>query len=149
MSSELAKSFLLGRSRTRTKRYLGMAFGLFVLTLGVMGLVWVLSQQNLSVPIDLLWLLWAAAFIIVGAPAVQAYQNDGLLVSLALGLAIPLAFYLILTIFALVYPSEDVLWGLGAALQYGVPAGILGFVLGSGFRRFREWRATEGTRPVA
>jgi hypothetical protein len=104
-----------------------------------MGLVWALSQQNISISLHGAWLLWVVALIVVGVPALQAYQNEGLFVSIALGLAIPLAFYLVLTTFKLVYPSEGLLWGLGKALQYGVLAGLLGFTLGIGFRWLRKW----------
>lgn len=132
------RSLLLGRNRTRTRRYLSGAVGLFFGTLGVMGLAWLSSQQNVSIPINGALLLWTVALVAVGFPAVQAYQNDGLLVSIALGLAIPLAFYLVLTTFDLVYPSEDVLWGVGTALQFGVPAGVLGFLVGVASRRIHE-----------
>lgn len=108
-----------------------------------MGIVWFLSQRNISLSVDMLWVLWGVAIITVGFPAVQAYQNGGLLVSWALGTAIPLAFYIVLTEFNLVYPSEDLLWGLGAALGYGIPAGTLGFLLGTGARRVRGWRQSE------
>lgn len=133
-------SLLFGRSRTRSRQYVFLAVGLFLGTLGLLGVVWVVSRQEVSVPISGAWALWIAAIITVGTPALQAYQNDGLLVSLLLGLPVPLAFYLVLTTFTLVYPSEDVLWGVGAALQFGVPAGLLGFVLGAGTRRVRERR---------
>lgn len=140
MSDTSATSLLLGRDRARTRRYLGVALVTFVATLGAMGLVWVAGRLDASIPVDALWLLWAVALVAVGLPTLQAYRNDGLLVSVALGVAIPLAFYLVLTGFDLVYPTEDLLWGVGAALQFGVPAGALGFALGAGGRRFREWR---------
>jgi CDP-diglyceride synthetase len=146
---ELTASLLVGRSRARTIRYVVVAAGIFLGTLGLMGLVRVASRQGIPVPISGAWALWVAAIIAVGAPAVQAYQNDGLLVSLLVGLPIPLAFYLVLTTFNLVYPSEDVLWGIGAALQFGVPAGVLGFLLGIGGRRLRNRRATEGSESNA
>lgn len=140
------RSLFLGRDRARSRRYLGVAVGLFFGALGMLGLVWLVSQRDVSVPISGAWLLWTVALITVGAPAVQAYQNDGLLISITLGVAIPLAFYLVLTTFDLVYPSENVLWGVGTALQFGVPAGVLGFLIGVGSRRLREWVSSERSR---
>ncbi|MFB6299477.1 MAG: hypothetical protein ABEH65_04380 [Halobacteriales archaeon] len=95
----------------------------------------------MSVSLDFfgIGVLWAVVLIIVGAPTIQAYQNGGLLVSITLGLAVPLAFYLVFTAFNLAYPSEDLLWGIGAALQFGVPAGTIGFLLGMGLRQGRAW----------
>lgn len=138
MVSENGQALLFGRDRARSRRYLGASLGLFVGTLGVMGLVWILGQIDLSVPVSGFWLVWSVAFVTVGIPAVQAYHNDGLLVCIALGLSLPLAFYLVLTTFDLVYPSEDLLWGLGTALLFGVPVGILGFVVDAGARRLRD-----------
>lgn len=146
---EITTSLFFGRSRVRTRQYMVVAAGIFLGTLGLMGLVWAASQQDISVPISGAWALWLAATITVGVPAVHAYQNDGLLVSLLLGLPIPLAFYLTLTTFNLAYPSEDVLWGIGATIQFGVPAGILGFLLGVGSRRVQMWRSTDRSGSVS
>jgi hypothetical protein len=132
------RPLLFGRNRSRSRRYLAVGLGLFLATLGLMGLVGGLTRLGLSIPVSGFWLLWTVAFVTVGPPAVQAYRNDGLLVSVALGLPVPLAFYLVLTTFDLVYPSEDLLWGIGTALSFGVPAGLLGFVLGAGARRLRD-----------
>lgn len=140
------RSLFLGRDRARSRRYLGVAVGLFLGALGVLGLVWIVSRRGVSVPISGAWLLWTVALLTVGAPAAQAYRNDGLLVSIALGVAIPLAFYLVLTTFDLVYPSEDVLWGVGTALQFGVPAGVLDFLIGVGSRRLRKLVSSERSR---
>ena len=132
------RPLLFGRSRARSRRFLAAGLGLFVGTLGLMGLVGILTRIGLSIPVSGFWLLWTVAFVTVGLPAAQAYRNDGLLVSVVLGLPVPLAFYLVLTVFDLVYPSESLLWGVGTALSFGVPAGLLGFVLGAGARRLRE-----------
>jgi hypothetical protein len=141
------RPLLFGRSRARSRRFLAAGLGLFVGILGLMGLVGILTRIGLSVPVSGFWLLWTVAFVTVGLPAVQAYRNDGLLVSVVLGLPVPLAFYLVLTAFDLVYPSEDLLWGVGAALSFGVPAGLLGFAVGVGARRLRS-RLTERTSPA-
>lgn len=137
---------LLGRNRRRTRRYLVVAVGLFAGTLGLMTAVGVLDSGSLPTGIDGAWVVWGAALVAVGVPAVQAYQNGGLLASLVLGLPIPLAFYLALTAFDLVAPSESVLWGVWAALSFGVPAGLLGFLLGVGARRIRRSRASDPSR---
>lgn len=138
---EITSSVLLGRSRERAKRYVVLAGAIFLGTLGLMGLVRVSSMQGIAVPISGAWLLWFVAIVVIGVPAVHAYRNDGLVVSLVLGLPVPLAFYLVLTAFDLVYPSEDVLWGIWAALQFGVPAGLLGYLVGAGGRRLHMWQA--------
>ena len=132
------RPLLFGRSRTRSRRYLAGALGVFLATLGLMGLVGVVGSLGISIPISGFWLLWAVALVTVGLPAVQAYRNDGLLVSIVLGIPVPLAFYLVLTGFDLIYPNEGLLWGIGTALSFGAPAGLLGFVLGVGVRRVRE-----------
>ncbi|MFB6130277.1 MAG: hypothetical protein ABEJ28_05590 [Salinigranum sp.] len=134
----IARPLLLGRSPALARRYLAVAVGLFVATLGLLGLAWAVSRLGVSVPIGGAPLLWGVAVVGVGVPASHAYRNDGLLVSVALGVPVPLAFYLVLTAFDLVYPAEDVLWGVGTALQFGIPAGALGFLVGVAGRRLRK-----------
>ena len=132
------RPFLFGRDRSRSRRYLVAGLGAFLATLGLMGLVGGVTRLGYSVPVSGFWLLWTAAFVAVGLPAVQAYRNGGLLVSVVLGLPVPLAFYLVLTGFDLVYPSESLLWGVGTALSFGIPAGLLGYLLGAGARRLLD-----------
>lgn len=121
------RSLLVGRRPDLTRRYLVFGLGVFIIWAG-----YLLSDWVVIVP------LWVLALILVGLPAVQAYQNDGLLVCVTLGLIMALGFYLPLTIFNLAYPNEDLLWGLGASLMFGVPTGVLGFGLGAGANRLRE-----------
>lgn len=132
------RPLLFGRHRSRSRRFLAVGLGVFLATLGLIGIVGGLTRLGLSIPVSGFWLLWTVTFVTVGLPAAQAYRNDGLLVSVLLGLPVPLAFYLVLAAFDLVYPSEDLLWGIGTALSFGVPAGLLGFVLGAGARRLRD-----------
>jgi hypothetical protein len=132
------RPLLFGRTRPRSRRCLAAGLGVFLATLALMGLVGGLTRAGLSIPVSGFWLVWTVAFVTVGLPAVQAYRNDGLLISVVLGLPVPLAFYLVLAGFDLVYPSETLLWGIGTALSFGVPAGLLGFLLGAGARRLRD-----------
>ena len=92
-----------------------------------------LFTRNAPLPFGfMLPVLWAVSF----APAaVGAYRNDGLFVSVALASGPSLGFYLPLALFDLAYPSETLLWGLGAGVGYGVALGVLGFAVGAGGRR--------------
>lgn len=124
-------SLLLGRDRTLTVRYLLVATGLFILTLGLWGLVWVINTYDLMWPIrDLGLLVGVFAAVSIGTAAVQAYQNRGLLVSWALGSAIPLGLYIVPTASSVMPPDETVLWGVWSGLVFGIPLGTLGFALG-------------------
>jgi hypothetical protein len=115
----------------------------------MIGLVWVLGQLRISVPISRAWLVGPIALFTVGVPTLQAYRNDGLLVSLALGLSTPLAFYLALTTRALVFPRADAVWSAETALWIGVPAGFFGFLLGASIRRVQTWLLSDESPTVS
>ena len=129
-------SFLLGRERTLTVRYLLVATGLFIFTLGLWGLVYVINTYDLIWPIRNLGLLVGVfAAVSIGSAAVQAYQNRGLLVSWALGSAIPLGLYIVPTASSVMPPDETVLWGIWSGLMFGISLGTLGFALGVAIHR--------------
>lgn len=138
MVDERIRTLLLGRDSTQSIRYLALAVGLFVATLGLMTLQEFIDQQNASVPIEVYWQMVATVVLMIAVPAVQAYRNSGLLVSWVLGAAIPLALYVDLLPYHLGGGLGAPQGGVGAALLYGVPAGTIGFALGAGARRARE-----------
>lgn len=120
------RRLLVGRQPVLTRRYHLGGVGVFVVWAG-----YLISDMILILP------LWVLALFFVGLPELQVYQNGGLLVSIVLGLCMALGVFLPLIVFNLAAPSEDPLWGLGASLIYGVPAGGLGFGMGAGANRLR------------
>lgn len=147
MADNRIQTVLIGRSRALSRRYLIIAIGLFVATLGGMSLLEFIGQQNASIPIEVYWLMLATVLLMISVPAIQAYRNSGLLVSWVLGTAIPLALYLDLLPYHLGGGIGEPLGGgigapqggVRAALLYGIPAGTLGFVLGTGVRQGWVW----------
>ena len=139
MADSRMQVVLLGRSRDLSGRYLVVALGLFGTTLGGMALLQFIDRQNASVPIEVYWLMLATTLLMVGVPAVQAYRNGGLLVSWVLGTAIPFALYADLLPYHLGGGIGAPQGGVRAALLYGIPAGTLGFLLGTGVRRGWRW----------
>lgn len=133
------QTVLIGRRKPLSIRYLGVAIGLFVATAGALTLQEFVEQQNGSVPIEVYWLMGALIVLMTSIPALQAYQNSGLLVSWALSTAIPLGLYVNLLPYHLGSGIGTSRGGVGAALLYGIPAGTIGFVLGAGARRVKRW----------
>lgn len=121
------RSLLVGRRPDLTRRYLLVGV--------VVSIVW---SGYLRSDVILVLPLWVLGLIFVGLPAVQAYQNEGLLVSISLGLFMALGFYLPLTVFNLASPGPDLLGAVGSSLLFGVPAGLLGFSIGVGLDRLRD-----------
>jgi hypothetical protein len=121
---------LVGRDRTTTERLLTVAAAVFVAVFvfhtppEILG-VDLAVRPNLAVLFGLATLL----------PVVGAFLNDGALVSVALAAGPALGFYVPLTLFELVSPTESVLWGVGAAATFAVPLGLAGFAAGAGARR--------------
>lgn len=133
------ESVLIGQDRNISIRYLAVAVGLFIATLGGMIVKEFIEQQNASIPIEVYWLMFYVVLVMIGIPAVQAYRNSGLLVSWILGTAIPLALYVELLPYHLGGGLGAPEGGVYAALLYGIPAGTIGFVLGTGVRRTLNW----------
>lgn len=138
MERNRVEALLVGRDRNRSERFLLIAVGVFLFGLGLWGLLWLVNRFDASLPIDMAWFLWGFAAISVIPAAVHAYRNDGLVVCWVLGAALPLALYLVPTASNAMAPDESVLWGIWAGLQFGIPAGTIGFVLGVGFREILD-----------
>jgi len=124
---------LVGRDRATTERLLTVAAAVFVAVFvfhtppDVLG-VDLAVRPNLAV-------LFVLATVL---PVAGAFVNDGALVSVALAAGPALGFYVPLTLFELVSPSESVLWGVGTAATFAVPLGLLGFAAGAGARRLAD-----------
>jgi hypothetical protein len=128
-----AKHLLVGRDATATKRLLALALAVFAAVFVLVTPSEVLGfEPPLRANIVALFVLTATL------PIFGAVVNDGALVSIALAGGPALGFYLPLTAFDMVYPSESVLWGLGTASMFAIPLGLIGFALGSGRRRLIE-----------
>ncbi|SIR22160.1 hypothetical protein SAMN05421858_1884 [Haladaptatus litoreus] len=125
---------MLGRNLALSKRLLGLAFLVFVLTF-LAHTPPEVSPTSFIFGLDIRIL----ALLVVVPALVAAYWNDGLLICLALAAAPALGFFLPLGLFNLVYPSSSVgmalLTGLAVALVFGVPA----YVVGAGARWLVSW----------
>jgi hypothetical protein len=74
--------------------------------------------------------------LMLGVSALHAYWNSGFPVTLALAAAPLVGFFEVRTILELVGPVRPtILEALGNALLFGIPVGIVGFLLGTGARR--------------
>jgi hypothetical protein len=124
---------LVGRNVTTAKRLLAVALVAFAVVFVSITPSEVLGFES-PVRFDLIVLFVLAAAL----PIFGAFVNDGALVSVALAGGPALGFYLPLTAFDMVYPSESVLWGVGTAATFAVPLGLLGFAVGAGARRLIE-----------
>ncbi|WP_380674716.1 hypothetical protein [Salinigranum sp. GCM10025319] len=126
-------SLLVGRNSALALRYLLVAVGLFVATIGLWGVLWGVTTAELTLtwPLrDFRVLVAIFAGVSVGSATVHAYTNRGLFVSWALGSAVPLGLYVVPTASGSMPPDETVLWGIGSGLLFGIPLGTLGFLLG-------------------
>lgn len=139
MADSRIRTVLIGRNKPRSIRYLVVAVGLFVVAQGWLVFKHALVRRGGVIPIGTYQLMFYAVLVMIGIPAVQAYRNDGLLVSWVLGTAIPLGLYLKLLPHHLGGGLEAPQGGVRAALTYGLPAGTIGFVLGAGTRRVWRW----------
>ena len=136
--TDRVQELLLGRDRSRSVLFSWVAVGVFLLGLGLHGLVWVLNTYAPGWQVDGLLVLWVLAAIAVGPAAVAAYRNDGLLVCWALGAALPVALFVVPTASPTMAPQETVWWGLASGLVFGIVAGSLGFGLGVAARWLRR-----------
>ena len=126
-------NLLYGRDATTSERLLAVALAAFV---AVFVLVTPPEVLGIALPFGLnLWMLFLLA---ASLPIFGAFVNDGALVSVALAGGPAFGFYLPLTLFDMVYPSESVLWGVGTATTFALPLGLLGFAVGAGARRVVE-----------
>lgn len=128
------ETLLIGGDSEVRKWGLGGAVGMFVLGLGIWGVLWIEFVIDISIPIDWGWFFSALAILSIAPAAVYGYQNDGLLDCWVLGTAIPIALYLGPAVSGIAETDQTALWTLWEALAYGILAGTIGFLLGVGAR---------------
>ncbi|SDF27894.1 hypothetical protein SAMN04488067_10373 [Halorubrum xinjiangense] len=127
-------SFLLGESLKRSLRYLGYAVVLMALCFGQLYLAGnseIGNSSSLSIsPLG----ATVVATILAG---IHTYRNDGLLMSIAVA-AIIVSGYTLYSATALAHPQPDygLLTGVGTAMLYGVPIGMISSAVAYALRRF-------------
>lgn len=127
---------LLGRNRKTSLRFLLIAVGLFIAFLIIFGIsetifYWVFTGYG--------FFYFLVAFL--GLAALNAYLNDGLVISFLLAYIPTLGLLLynvgLFTDFGLPALLVGFIYAAVAGLLYGLPPGVVGYLLGSGVRRFR------------
>lgn len=135
MTLERLQATLMGRNKGLSKRYLGVTVLLFLLG-------YLLNY----LPVRDFFPLMIAIFVLMGVlPAIQAYQNDGLLLSWLLASA-PIFTFISGVRYGPASPENPVLYAAGTALAFGAIPGGVGFLIGVGARRLQTRRG-EGGRP--
>jgi hypothetical protein len=129
-----------GRDRTTARRLLMLAVGLFVMLLVLLSIdsifIWVFTEYKF------LYILVA----LLGLAALNAYLNDGLVISCLLAY-IPTVSLLVYNVGFATDPELPYLLvvfvsAATGGLLYGLPPGLLGYLLGAGVRRFTTDSAT-------
>lgn len=128
------ESLLLGKSLKLSQRYLGYSVILMALFFGQLYLIGnfeigVLSGLLMS-PLG----VTVSAIILAG---IHTYRNDGILVSIAVAVIVISGFALY-SVISLNHPQPDygLLTGVGGAIMYGVPIGIITSTIAYVSRRF-------------
>ncbi|MBP1901060.1 hypothetical protein J2744_000718 [Halorubrum trapanicum] len=133
MDSRL-ESLLLGKSLNLSLRYLGYSVVLMALFFGQLYLVGNSGMGNsfglLMGPLG----ITVSAIILAG---IHTYRNDGILVSIAVTVIIMSSFTLY-GVISLNHPQPDygLLTGVGTAIFYGLPIGIISATVAYALRRF-------------
>lgn len=133
MDSRL-ESFLFGKSLNLSLRYLGYSVILMALFFGQLYLVGNSGMRNsfglLMSPLG----VTVSAIILAG---IHTYRNDGILVSIAAAVIVISGFALY-GVISLNHPQPDygLLTGVGGAMLYGVPIGIVSSTVAFALRRF-------------
>jgi len=122
MDSRL-ESFLLGKSVKLSLRYLGYSVILMALFFGQLYLTGDFEMGN---PSSLLMSPLGVTVSAVILAGVHTYRNDGILVSIAV-VVIIMSGYTLYGVISLTHPQPDygLLTGVGTAILYGVPIGII------------------------
>lgn len=131
-------AFLVGDDLNLTKRWGGIAASLFVVIFAIYVFDYYRPVYEL-IPGRLI--VYGAAAILVLLSAWQAYQNRSLVASLLLSIAPVTALFInIIGEGQIGNPGvgETLLLGIGWGLLFGVPLGILGFILGYTGQRVTE-----------
>ena len=133
MDSRL-ESFLLGKSLNLSLRYLGYSVILMALFFGQLYLVGNSGMGNsfglLMSPLG----VTVSAIILAG---IHTYRNDGILVSIAVAVIV-ISGSALYSVISLNHPQPDygLLTGVGGAMLYGVPIGIVSSTVAFALRRF-------------
>lgn len=123
------RTLLIGRSPNYTKWYLGIAILLFPIG-------YLLNY----LPLRGVFPLLVAFYLLMGLlPTIQAYQNDGLLLSWLLA-AGPIFTFISGVRGGPASPENPILFFAGTALLFGAIPGVIGFLIGAGVRRIRSGR---------
>ena len=133
MDSRL-ESFLLGKSMKPSLRYLGYSVILMALFFGQPYLV---GNFEMGSPSRLLMNPFGVAVSAIILAGIHTYRNGGILVSIAVAVII-ISGYTLYGVISLSHPQPDygILTGVGSAILYGVPIGIVSSTVAFAFRRF-------------
>jgi len=133
MDSRL-ESLLLGKSRNLSLRHLGYSIVLMALFFGQLYLAGNSEMGNAS---SLLMSPLGAAVVAIILAGIHTYRNDGILVSVAVAVII-VSGYSLYGVISLTHPQPDygLLTGMGTAILYGVPIGIISSTVAYALRQF-------------
>ena len=133
MDSRL-ESFLLGKSMKLSLRYLGYSVILMSLFFGQLYLAGNFEMGNSSRLFMSPLGVTVSAIILVG---IHTYRNDGILVSIAIAVII-MSGSTLYSVISLNHPQPDygLLTGVGTAVMYGVPIGIITSTIAYVLRRY-------------
>jgi len=133
MDSRL-ESFLLGKSLNLSLRYLGYSVILMALFFGQLYLVGNSEMGNSSGLLMSPLGVTVSAVILAG---IHTYRNDGILVSVAVAVIV-ISGSTLYSVISLNHPQPDygLLTGVGGAMLYGVPIGIVSSTVAFALRRF-------------
>jgi len=122
MNSRL-ESFLLGKSLNLSLRYLGYSVILMALFFGQLYLAGNFEMGNSSSLLMSPLGVTVSAIILAG---IHTYRNNGILVSIAVAV-ITMSGYALYGVLSLSHPQPDygLLTGVGTAIMYGAPIGIM------------------------
>ena len=126
--------FLTGRSSKLSLRYLGYSVILMALFFGQLYLA---GNSEMGNAFTSLVTPPGVAVLAVVLAGVHTYRNDGILVSIAVAVVI-VSGYSLYGAISLTHPRPDYgfLTGVGTAILYGVPVGIISATLAYALRRF-------------
>lgn len=129
------ESVIFGSDRETSFRYLLVAGLLFITTVIAFR---VTAEIGVSMPFSDGSNHVFVLLTLFGLLVVQSYQNNGLLICIALATSIPLGVYLILASSSTTVPNVSIVWGIGVASVFGIGFGALGFITGLGIRKLME-----------
>lgn len=127
MSHHTAREYLLGDDSKTAIRYLGIALGVFAFIIGVHLLMGFLNYYPMPVGPLTAVVLIGVGFV---AAILNAYWNNGVLISLALAISPPLALVTAVEVLELTYPRAPYWLLASGAISVGVLVGSVGYLLG-------------------